>query len=82
MVETCTIITTQPNELMESIHDRMPVIIDPANYERWLDPANKNTDDLCTLLRAYPSQDMAATRVGIHVNSPKNDDEECIRAVE
>jgi len=75
---TCTIITTGPNELMEEIHNRMPVILAPEDYDRWLDPAIQKPEQLAGLLRPYPSDAMLAVAVSTHVNNPRNDDPECI----
>jgi len=77
-LETCTIITTVPNELMEPIHNRMPVILAPEDYDRWLDPAIQKPEQLQPLLRPYPSDAMLALAVSTHVNSPRNDDPDCI----
>jgi putative SOS response-associated peptidase YedK len=78
LLETCTLITTGPNELMEPIHNRMPVILAPENYDRWLDPEIQEPDALRPLLRPYPASAMLALRVSPHVNNPRNDDAECI----
>ena len=43
-IETCTILTTAPNAVLAPIHDRMPVILPPAEYAQWLDPALRNMD--------------------------------------
>ena len=77
-LETCTLITTGPNELMEPIHNRMPVILAPDDYDRWLDPAIQEPDALRPLLRPYPTSAMLALPVSPHVNNPRNDDAECI----
>jgi len=77
-LETCTLITTGPNEVMEPIHDRMPVILSPDDYDRWLDPSIQEPDKLRPLLRPYPAGAMLAVPVSGHVNNPKNDDAECI----
>lgn len=76
-MDSCTILTTTPNELMASIHDRMPVILEPADYEMWLHPGNKPEQAL-HLLRPYPADHMAAYPVSTLVNSPFNDDPRCI----
>jgi putative SOS response-associated peptidase YedK len=78
LLETCTLITTGPNELMEPIHNRMPVILAPNDYDRWLDPAIQEPDALRPLLRPYPASAMLALPVSPHVNNPRNDDAECI----
>lgn len=77
MIESCTILTTEPNELMAPIHNRMPVIIEPADYELWLDPGPR-PNDARHLLRPYPTQKMRAYPVSTYVNSPRNDDARCI----
>ncbi len=57
-IQTCTIITTEPNELMRPIHDRMPVIL-PKEWETaWMDPDNRNPEGLLALLKPYPSEEM------------------------
>lgn len=71
--DTYTILTTGPNELMESIHNRMPVIVPRDRYRQWLDGV-----DTESLLRPYPSPEMAAVAVSRAVNSPGNDTPDCI----
>lgn len=80
-VKTCTIITTEPNSLMESIHDRMPVILKPQDYETWLSPKEVATVELLSLLKPYPASEMKAAQVSTLVNSPSNDSPECIQPV-
>ncbi|MFB2835267.1 SOS response-associated peptidase [Floridanema evergladense] len=80
-IESCTIITTEANELMRPVHDRMPVIIDSKNYEQWLDPEVKKTELLQSLLQPYPTEEMTAFPVSTKVNSPKNDRPECIQPI-
>lgn len=70
---SCTIITTDPNDLMAQIHNRMPVILPPTAYEQWLDPAERSPDQLQGLLQPYPAELMTAYPVSKMVNSPKND---------
>lgn len=77
-VETCTILTTEPSELLRPIHDRMPVILDPADWELWLDPAVREPDRLLPLLRPYTADKMEAYPVGQLVNNPANDLPDCI----
>jgi putative SOS response-associated peptidase YedK len=72
-VETFSIITTDPNEVMEPIHDRMPVILAPSDYERWLDPGDP-TRPPTDLLRPYPAEKMEAWPVSDRVGNVKNDD--------
>ena len=81
-LETCTILTTDPNELMESIHNRMPVIIAPEDYAMWLgrgvDDTPQELDQLQHLLRAYPATAMQAVPVITYVNSPFNEGPTCV----
>jgi putative SOS response-associated peptidase YedK len=81
-IDSCTIITTGPNELMAGIHDRMPVILSPADYDCWLDPEFQDKDKLLSLLRPYPADEMMANPVSKLVNSPTNDRQECVEPVE
>ena len=76
-LQSCTILTTTPNELMEPIHNRMPVILDPADYDDWLHPDPKPEIGL-HLLRPYPAAKMAAYPVSSWVNSPAHDDPSCL----
>jgi putative SOS response-associated peptidase YedK len=77
-IRSCTIITTQPNELVEQIHNRMPVILPQSGYEAWLKEGENDPDLLQSLLRPYPSEEMAAFPVSKQVNSPQNDTPEVI----
>lgn len=80
VVPSCTIITTAPNELMSSIHDRMPVILSPADHEAWLHAAD--SADALRLLRPFPARAMEAFAVSKRVNAPANDDAHLIEPVE
>jgi putative SOS response-associated peptidase YedK len=77
-VQSCTILTTDANELMRPLHDRMPVILDRADYAAWLDLAPRLKEELLALLRPFPSEAMQAVRVSTTVNSPKNQGPACI----
>ena len=77
-IESCTILTTTPNELMMPIHDRMPVIIPPDQYDLWLDPARNDEKQMSGMLRPFASTDMTAIPLSTLVNSPKNDVAACI----
>jgi len=76
-IESCTIITTSPNELIREIHDRMPVILHPEHYGTWLQDSTPE-HSLHHLLKPYPADEMEAYRVSPEVNSPKNDTPDCI----
>jgi putative SOS response-associated peptidase YedK len=77
-VRSAAIITTEPNELMAPIHNRMPVILPRNAYAQWLDPAPQAPERLLSLLIPYPAEEMSAYPVSIHVNSPANDRPEII----
>jgi len=77
-VESYTIITCDPNDLMRPIHNRMPVILRREVYDQWLDPKNEDTEALARLLAPYPAKEMAAHPVSTLVNNPKFDDPTCI----
>ena len=78
-IRSCTIVTTQPNKLMQSIHNRMPVILPPEAYSDWLDPAERKPDSLNRWLLPFPPEDMEAFPVSRVVNSPENDVPECVQ---
>lgn len=77
-VKSCTIVTTEPNQLMAAIHNRMPVILDPADYERWLDPSPQPADKVLPLLKSFPADRMGAYPVSTLVNKPANDAPELV----
>lgn len=72
-LNTCTIITTTPNELMQNIHDRMPVILHPRDYAKWLDSAPQTHENLAPLLKPFPADEMSAYPVSTLVNKAAND---------
>ena len=78
-VETCAILTTEPNEILSPIHDRMPLILSPEEYGLWLDPSVPPSDRLARLLRPFPSGGMEAYPVGRAVNNPHTEGPSCIR---
>lgn len=73
-LETFTILTTTPNSLVQPLHDRMPVILEPRVYDRWLGLVEATADDLQSLLGPHPGDRMEAYPVSKRVNSPSNDD--------
>lgn len=81
-LETCTILTTEPNDLMQSIHNRMPVIIHPEDYDLWLDPDIQDGRHVQHLLRPYEEDAMALYPVSKTVNNPRNETSECIEPAE
>lgn len=77
-LDTCTVLTAEANGLLRGVHDRMPVIVPPDDYERWLDPAEPDPSDL---IAPYPAERMRYHAVSKRVNSVKNDDASCIEAL-
>ncbi len=80
-IHSCTLLTTEANELMQPIHNRMPVILDPKDYDLWLDLEVKKPELLQPLLHSYRSEEMTAYPVSKVVNKPSNDSAECIERV-
>jgi len=78
-VLSCTIITTQPNSLLQTIHNRMPVILAESAYPQWLDPGEGDLGRLSALLAPYPAEEMAAFPVSPLVNNPRNESPELIQ---
>jgi putative SOS response-associated peptidase YedK len=77
-IQTCTVITTEPNALMQPIHNRMPVILPPETYATWLDSEEQSADVLNDLLKPYPAVSMTAHPVSTLINNPNNDTPECL----
>lgn len=80
-VLTFTILTTEPNPLMAEIHNRMPVIVRPEDYGRWLDPGTDDVAELQAMIGPYPERLMEAYQVSRKVNSPANDGPELIERI-
>jgi putative SOS response-associated peptidase YedK len=77
-VETSSIITTDANEAMALVHNRMPVILNPSDYDEWLDRDQQAAEKLQCLLRPFPADRMQLTTVSTLVNSPRNEKPECV----
>ena len=75
--ETCAILTTTPNTLTSTVHDRMPVILERDNYDVWLDPGMSNMKAVSGLLKPYDARLMRCYPVSTRVNQVSNDDKEC-----
>ncbi|MFQ5775689.1 MAG: SOS response-associated peptidase [Kiloniellaceae bacterium] len=80
-IETCTIITTEANALLRPIHKRMPVILDPADFELWLDP-RCDPAEARSLLTAFPSEALTFYRVSRRINDPRNEDPSLVEPIE
>jgi putative SOS response-associated peptidase YedK len=71
-IRTCTIITTEPNELLATIHNRMPAILTPEARDAWLDPALNDEHALVSMLVPYKSDEMEARPVSRLINDPRS----------
>lgn len=78
VIETCAIITIHANTTMARIHDRMPVILDPADYAAWLDPARQDPADLLSFVKPCPPEWLAIHPVSRKVNNARNNGPELI----
>lgn len=74
IVRSCTIVTTESNDLMRPLHDRMPVILDEKDWPAWLGEVETSLEDLRKLLRPFPSEEMHLWPVGKRVGNVRNDD--------
>ena len=72
-IKTATIITTEPNDLMSLIHNRMPAILHRRDYAKWLDASPQTPESLKSLIKPYPAEQMNAYPVSTMVNKPEND---------
>jgi putative SOS response-associated peptidase YedK len=77
-IDSCVLITTEPNDLLAPIHNRMPVILDATDYEQWLDPDAQEVSRLQPLLRPYSPEQMRYYPVSLRVNDPRHDDRHCL----
>lgn len=78
VVESCAILTTEANDVLRPVHDRMPVILRPEDYELWFDADLRKTDLLKDLLRPYPAREMTGYPVSTLVNSARKQGAELI----
>ncbi|MCH9674683.1 MAG: SOS response-associated peptidase [Gammaproteobacteria bacterium] len=79
--ESASIITTHANEVVKAVHHRMPVILDPKNYELWLSE-DSGPADLNELLAPFPDSAMIGDPVSTHVNKVQNNDASCIEPID
>jgi len=80
-IRSCTIMTTDANDLVGEVHHRMPVILPPETYDLWLDPAVREAEQLLSVLGPYPTEDMEAYPVSRRLNNPSNDEPGCVESV-
>jgi putative SOS response-associated peptidase YedK len=81
-IRSCSILTTAPNGVTSSVHDRMPVILDPDSYDLWLDPGMTNVEAVSEMLKPFDAQQMRKFPVSTRINYVANDDEGCSASVE
>jgi len=81
-IKSCSILTATPNAVTSAVHDRMPVILDRADYDLWLDPGMGNVDAVSELLKPYDARAMRSYPVSNRVNHVANDDAECAKPIE
>jgi len=82
VIETCSILTTTPNAVTSSVHDRMPVILCSDNYHLWLDSAFRDTASVSKMLRPFDAGLMRRYPVSARVNNVQNDDADCAKPLE
>lgn len=80
-VESCTIVTTEANEFMKSLHERMPVILEPNDEELWINPDEADLAKLQKALKPYPDDALTAYAISDYVNNPRHQGEECSKEV-
>jgi putative SOS response-associated peptidase YedK len=78
VIESCTILTTEANEVLLPVHDRMPVILHPEDYDLWLDDDLRKVSLREELLRPFPALEMEGYPVSASINSPRNQGTELI----
>jgi putative SOS response-associated peptidase YedK len=76
-VKTCSVLTTTPNAVTSTVHDRMPVILDPDNYDLWLDPGMTKVEAVSQMLKPCDARFMRSYPVSTRINYVANDDAEC-----
>jgi putative SOS response-associated peptidase YedK len=81
-IDSCTIITTEANDLIRPLHDRMPVILQPESFDFWLDPKRQSADELAPLLAPFSSDELETYAVSTLVNTPLHDEPKCMEAIE
>jgi putative SOS response-associated peptidase YedK len=81
VVNSCAILTTEANEVLRPVHDRMPVILHPEDYELWLGAEARELGLVKEMLRPYPGEEMVGYPVSSSVNSPRNHGVELIERV-
>ena len=81
-IKSCSILTTTPNAVTSTVHDRMPVILDPDNYDLWLDPGMTDMEAVSEMLKPFDARRMRCFPISTRVNHVANDDAECSVPIE
>ena len=81
VIRSCTIITTKPNKLCAPIHNRMPVILDPANNVRWLDRRPATANELQAMLKPFPAEQMETFKIGTRIGNVKYDEPSLVEPI-
>lgn len=79
-LETFTLLTTSPNDLLRPIHDRMPVVVRPEHFALWLDPGCRDAARLTPLVQPWTAEEWEAVPVSRRVNDPRHDAPDCLDA--
>lgn len=80
-IESCTLLTTEANDVVGPVHERMPVILGPEEYSRWLDLRRRRPEDVSAILRPFPAERMIGYPVERFVNDPRHDDPRCVERI-
>jgi putative SOS response-associated peptidase YedK len=80
VIESCTVLTTEANADLEGVHHRMPVILAPQRFERWLD-ATSDPQELKAMMHSAPEGTLTRQAVGRGVNNPRNDGPSCLEPI-
>lgn len=81
-IDSYTIITTDANARLKRIHDRMPVLLAPEDYDRWLDPATQRAEEVAGLLKPAPDDALSGYPVSRRINRPTEDEASLIEPVQ
>jgi putative SOS response-associated peptidase YedK len=81
-IRSCSILTTMPNAVTSTVHDRMPVILGRDDYDLWLDPGIMNVEAVSEMLKPYNARLMRCYQVSTRLNQVQNDDPECAKAIQ
>lgn len=79
IIESCTILTIEATDLVATLHNRMPVILEPGDFERWLDPEEHNTKILRNLMHPVVPGILSMYPVVRYVNKAGNEGKECLK---